>query len=332
MNVRPTVRRVLTAAGLAVGVLAVAAPALAAAGTGAGTPLVEVSGSTGEVSFDARDSAHPNRVEVWVEGTRAIVHDANNPLSAGSGCKLLDPNTARCGSDVTRLRVVLGPGDDFLVLRSPLTGSADGGAGNDKLTAAVTGPSTSRMAYSGGPDQDTISYDGADSGVFVTLDGDDRDGRRWRDHDNVADDIEKVMGSRSADVLTGNDLPNMFDGLGGGDEILGLGGADVFDAGDATSRFDRYVGGEGFDKLTYSARTVPTAVYTVDAGLGRYSGDTDHFLEIEWLILGSGADQVDAFGAGVRHVNCGAGADVIRAPRAGGTHVNCETVLPPLNG
>jgi hypothetical protein len=88
-------------------------------------------------------------------------------------------------------------------------------------------------SVSSGNGTDTASYV-RDSGVTVTLDGAANDGGP-SENDNVAADVENRIGSRAAEVLTGNASANDIDGGAGdgggsGDTISALGGDDVLHA------------------------------------------------------------------------------------------------------
>jgi Ca2+-binding RTX toxin-like protein len=110
------------------------------------------------------------------------------------------------GQDALRGRL----GDDNL----------DGGAGADVMN--------------GGDGFDTASYSGRDVGVIVRLDGfandgSSQDGEAARD--NVNADVERVLGSRFDDTLTGNALAQTLVGNSGRDELDGGGGSDTLSGG-----------------------------------------------------------------------------------------------------
>ena len=171
-----------------------------------------------------------------------------------------------------------GPGNNAL-LGGPLTDSIDGGPGNDEidgwqgsdtLVGGIGGdsfslaecsgspclPTTGSDTVSGGDGIDSASYN-SDIGVTVTLDGNANDGAVG-ENDNVGADIENLVGTRAADVLSGNDQPNVIDGGGGdggqaGDTLNGLGGNDTLHT---NNPFRSTLNGDGGDDRLFSARTL----------------------------------------------------------------------------
>lgn len=153
-------------------------------------------------------------------------------LEGGDGPDVLDGGT---GPDV----LLGGGGDDVL----------DGGAGGDVL--------------SGGAGTETISYDGRGAGVSVSLDGVANDGQSG-EGDNVAADIEVLVGSAFADTLAAGAGAVTMRGGGGADVLVGSPLADTLEGGDGN---DRIASGAGDDVLKGGA------------------GD-------DTLVAGAGADQV----------------------------------------
>ncbi len=100
-----------------------------------------------------------------------------------------------------------GPGDDNL----------DGGLGMDLL--------------SGGEGTDAADYRNSDTAVNVTPDG-KRDDGRAREKDNVAPDVEGVVGSSADDFVTGGSGASALRGSAGEDFLDGGRGADRLDGGD----------------------------------------------------------------------------------------------------
>jgi Ca2+-binding RTX toxin-like protein len=121
-------------------------------------------------------------------------------LSAGPNGTTLVGNG---GDDV----LIGGPGDDTLV----------GGLGADTM--------------SGGAGTDTVDYSARTMDVAVTLDGAANDGAVG-EGDNVAADVENVIGGLGSDLLVGGPGPNDLDGGPGDDVIDGDGGRDVLHGGD----------------------------------------------------------------------------------------------------
>jgi Ca2+-binding RTX toxin-like protein len=105
-----------------------------------------------------------------------------------------------------------GPGDDLV----------DGGLGADDMH--------------GEDGRDTASYEGRTTRIAVAFDGKANDGQRG-ERDNVASDVEDVLGGLLADTLTGDARDNALDAGLGDDYIIGAGGRDAL------------IGGRGIDVL-----------------------------------------------------------------------------------
>jgi Ca2+-binding RTX toxin-like protein len=110
-----------------------------------------------------------------------------------------------------------GPGDDVL----------EGGAGADRLDGGL---GADRM--SGGEGRDTVSYEGRGAPVRVTFDTLPNDGEEG-EGDNVASDIETVIGGTVDDELRGDARANSLMGGSGEDHIDGRAGVDVLAGGTA---------------------------------------------------------------------------------------------------
>jgi len=128
----------------------------------------------------------------------------------------------------------------------------DGDAGDDTLQHDLGADD-----LNGGDGVDTAVFDGGQGptatggvGETITLDGvandgdptDDSGGRR----DNLATDVENVIGSPGDDTITGSADANLLHGYGGNDHLVGGGGNDEL-AGDNGS--DTLDGGTGNDTL-----------------------------------------------------------------------------------
>jgi Ca2+-binding RTX toxin-like protein len=121
--------------------------------------------------------------------------------------------------------VLTGNAADNLLIGEAADDLLNGGAGADVLQ--------------GGSGTDSASYADSAQGVIVSLatgqgSGGDAEGDRL-------EDIENLIGSRSADELTGNEGVNRLDGGAGNDFLYGEGGADVL-VGGAGSDTSSYVG------------------------------------------------------------------------------------------
>ena len=273
--------------------LAVAAPALALvlalvlalpAVAGAATVGVDANG----VAFS--DAAgQDNRVDVDTGDTVGcpaawcveIEDDAGAPTSTDPRCAMNGLDTLTCGFTAPLPVVVdLGAGQDllasFIEPGDTLTGrggpgndelygtsgatTLDGGDGDDalypddnpySLSSVTPGPDI----VTGGSGTDTVWYIDHAAGVRVSLDGIANDGGP-SDVDNVHPDVERIIGSRFADVLSGSDADNVIEAREGGDQLLGgagddqLSGESEHDVIDGGPGADTLTGGSGDDRLT----------------------------------------------------------------------------------
>ena len=111
--------------------------------------------------------------------------------------------------------------------------------GNDVLTGGDGGDE-----IDGGEGIDTASYQGSSEGVTVSLmtdtaSGGDADG-------DQLDNVEILVGSAYADILSGDDGDNALSGLGGDNTLYGYGGEDGLWGGDDD---DTLYGMDGADVL-----------------------------------------------------------------------------------
>jgi Ca2+-binding RTX toxin-like protein len=123
-------------------------------------------------------------------------------------------------------------------------------------TALVTGdaPGVGIVEFFGGAGVDTVDASTAAAGVDINLDILDPSG---------GDDLENVIGSEFTDELSGNDLRNDINALGGDDFLDGQPGNDTLTGGPGN---DTFSGGSGADKISYATNT--TAGVEVDMNLG----------------------------------------------------------------
>jgi Ca2+-binding RTX toxin-like protein len=139
----------------------------------------------------------------------------SDTLSGGDGDDVLD------GAEVG---LVGADGDD------KLSGDAGadvlrGGPGDDRLDGG-----TEADQLNGEDGHDTLTYESRASPVTVTFDGLANDGEAG-EHDNVASDIEVVVGGTLWDTLIGDGRANTFEGGRDEDFLDGKAGVDTLDAG-----------------------------------------------------------------------------------------------------
>jgi Ca2+-binding RTX toxin-like protein len=188
-----------------------------------------------DVANDGGGAGHDN---VGADIENVIGGDAGDSLTGNSNNNRLDDG----GGDGDTLTG--GGGDDTLLSIGSLD-QLSGGSGNDLLK--TTGPpGADSNVLAGGTGTDTADFSGRSDPVTITLDGIANDGAG---HDNVAADIENLIGSSQGDVLIASAGANLLNGGGGDDLLRGAAGS------------DHLIGGPGTDTVDYSDH--PAAV-TID--------------------------------------------------------------------
>jgi Ca2+-binding RTX toxin-like protein len=149
---------------------------------------------------------------------------SDDMLEGGAGIDTLDGADGNDRLNGGEAALVGGDGGDQL----------RGGAGADSL---LGGPGDDSLDGGLGPDQingeagrDTLSYEHRATSVTVTLNGradDGEDGER----DNVAGDVEVVLGGTLWDTLEGDRSANTFQAGAGEDLLVGNAGRDTLDGG-----------------------------------------------------------------------------------------------------
>jgi Ca2+-binding RTX toxin-like protein len=137
-----------------------------------------------------------------------------------------------------------------------------GGAGNDTIIVGTSSYVTGRDLADGGAGTDTISFAQSALAVNVGLAASGLEGSYFDNAGNSAQifNVENVIGSSLADIISGSDGSNRLYGMGGNDLISGGGGNDVI-FGDIVSLAgndvlygdsgnDLIFGGAGDDLLT----------------------------------------------------------------------------------
>jgi Ca2+-binding RTX toxin-like protein len=313
-----------------------------------------VEGGTGTDTLDFNGSGVAEIFGIAVNGVRvqvtrnvdSVVMDLDDveiiDIDAGANDDIIT-FASLAGTDVTRVVVALGAGNDQLNAGSTATAvTASGQDGNDTMTG---GSGNDGLAGDGG--NDTLNG-GAGTDQLQGGDGDDRlnggagadaltggagmDTADYLSETGVTADlaagtattasgidtlstIERVIGSQFADTLRGNSGNNILDGASGIDIIEGFAGNDRLEGGGDN---DRLFGGDGVDELIGQGGND-----LVDGGTGDdlvRGGDGDDSVEgrdgNDRLEGEAGADTIDA-GAGNDIVLGGDGNDRIFA--AGGT-------------
>jgi Ca2+-binding RTX toxin-like protein len=312
--------------------------------------------SNGSLEFTAAAGEVANSVVLGGPlGGRYTVRDTGAPVAAGVGCLQIDTNQVRCAvAGITHAELDLGAGKDIgrvvNALPTTLTGDAGpdrlfGGAGADTLAGgsggdALTGGDGADSLGGGadadvldggaGPDAikgqggtDTATYVGRTAPVAVSIDDSPDDGSSSDGpagaRDNVATDVENLVGGGGNDSLTGSSSNNSFDGGAGADTLSGQAGS---------------------DRVSYSTRSAPVTV-TID-GVADDGGTVDGpagardnvATDIENLLGGSGADSLAGSNA-ANSLDGGRGADQFSG-RGGADTVNysarTEGLTVTING
>ena len=276
----------LTTAGLA--------PAAAQAGTITAEPATESVCRLGDcrltvssLTFSAK-AGERNAVTLVRDGDDYTARDASAPLTAGNGCRQLDPHTARCNLPRAEVFISLGDEDDVLDAAPDRGVTVNGGPGADRLTggdgADTLYGGAGADALHGGQGDDALT--GGFPQLPQSLDADDTlDGGPGRDLADyylreapiVADltaGVAGQAGERDAllavedgaaglgdDLLIGDAGPNRLEGRTGDDELRGGDGADFLRGEEGV---DRLLAGAGDDRIDSNE---PTAAGACGPGL-----------------------------------------------------------------
>jgi Ca2+-binding RTX toxin-like protein len=307
---------------------AAAVPAVAAAGTvainGSTVVFTDPAGADNRVDVDAGRTIDCPVAAVWcVE----IEDDLGPPASSDPRCVSDGLFTTTCALAVPGAIVVdLGAGADLLASMTDagevLTGrggpgndelhgrtgteTLDGGDGDDQLYPddnpySMSVPPPGPDSIAGGPGTDQVWYLEHQSAVRVSLDGVANDGGA-NDVDNVLPDVERIVGSGHADVLTGSAAANEIDARDGDDRITGGGGDDKIYGNNGNDALD---GGDGNDTLVGNNNDD-----TIVGGPGVDSFNGDGAGGGFFVVIGN--DTIDAADGSAEPVACGPGADTAK--------------------
>jgi Ca2+-binding RTX toxin-like protein len=292
-------------------------PALAHAGLS--------SSRNGTVEYDAL-KGEVNDVTVTYNGTSYLIHDAARAYP-GYGCRRVTLTDVACtGADVWQVIVKTGDGDDAVHFEVPVSATAEGGAGADRLYGGsetdylIGGDGVDLLDggdgwdylfggagaddLRGGPGiRDVADYNDRTAAVTVTLDGLRNDGGPG-ENDLVESDVEDVFGGAGNDTIVGDAQSNDIQGVGGDDVIDGGLGPDIL------------YGGDGTDTLTYAARTSPVHVsYTSYCDSGEPNEGDCVGEDLERIVGGSGDDVLSAYSLfqGTATLVGGPGNDILQA-------------------
>jgi Ca2+-binding RTX toxin-like protein len=159
----------------------------------------------------------------------------NDTLNGGGGNDLLDFACVDPQEDQT-------PGSDTL----------NGGDGDDQLNGGPARAPQEPDVLIGGGGTDTADYSQRTAPLAIALDDVPADGEAG-EGDDVAADVEVVIGGSDRDTLIGSGAANVLDGRNGDDTLAGGGADDRLEGGAGN---DTMMGDDGGDTLT--VRTVMT--------------------------------------------------------------------------
>lgn len=206
----------------------------------------------------------------------------------------------------------------------------EGGAGNDTLNG-LNGEDLMRGgagadAFNGGAGTDTADFSSESSATrTITIDGAANDGASG-EGDNVALDVEIVVGSPGNDSITGRDDRadtlrggpgnDTLTGLGGNDSLSGETGGDTFEQSDEPDGADALSGGDGVDTVDYNERSSSEAVTVSIDGVANdgdqpVGSENDNVLTDVENVRGSAGSDTIIGSLGPNTLMGGAGSDTV---------------------
>jgi Ca2+-binding RTX toxin-like protein len=273
----------------------------------------------GVLTYTAADG-ETNTVTLLPIGLIYRVDDTGASITAGSGCTAVDSDTVDC-LGVTSISVSAGDMADMVSVTGPTNSTLNGGIGNDTLTGGagadiangdnnddVFDGGAGADIFNGGGGSDTVTYASRLLPVAADIDGFADDGELL-ENDNVAADVENILGGSGGDTLTGSSSANTLSGNGGDDVLNGADGDDLLDGGAGADSFSG--GGSGSDTVTYASRLLPVAADTDGfADDGELLENDNVAADVENLTGGSGGDSLTGSSA-VNTLNGNAGSDTL---------------------
>lgn len=242
-----------------------------------------------------------NDVELSLAPDGEVIVSDTAGLTGSPPCVHPTLVSVACGPGVTQINVLLFDGRDEVTQRTPVSTRVQGSDGNNILRLGQA-PAESATLFLGGPGFDEVDYSRADRFVTVTADGAANDGRPG-DRDNIAADVEEILGTGFPDKITGGAVGNTLDGAFGPDVLSGLAGDDLFPEGTRANGADILLGGTGLDAVDYSRRTGDLSITLDTLANDGQAGEGDLVRQVESVFTGTGNDVV--VGSGI--------ADVLRA-------------------
>jgi Ca2+-binding RTX toxin-like protein len=311
---------------LVVAVFAVV-PATAHAGT--------LSVQSGVLSYSETDTNATNTVTVTLSADKSRIVVTDTGRSGGKALSLktdgsctVSRATGNCpAAGVTSIAISTTDQNDRITQSTTLASRLMGGNGNDTL---IGGPGDDVLIGEGGADtltgkdgRDTADYSARVAPVAVSLNGSADDGEGG-EKDDVASDVELLVGGSADDQLAGNDGDNALLGNAGNDILGGGGGNDQLDggAGDDTlaggTGSDSVLGGDGTDTASYAEAGAGVRV-VLDGKPGDGASGENDSIDTENVtgspsddtLIGNGGANVLAGGGGNDRILGGNGVDAI---------------------
>ena len=244
-------------------------------------------GSLGSDALDGGDGLDVASYEQATSGVVANLADATQNTGAAAG------------DTYTSIEGIAGSAYDDSLAGNATDNVLFGYNGNDRLVG-FTGNDilmggSGADTLEGGEGFDIVSYAEAAASVVVVM----RNpvANTGEAAGDVLSSIEGIVGSKFADMLTGNSQSNILDGSAGDDVLEGGGGGDTLFAGAGNDRLfsridaDKLDGGEGWDTMSYYKALSGVQVYLWKPFLNRGEAAGDKYTGIE-VFDGSRYDDV----------------------------------------
>jgi Ca2+-binding RTX toxin-like protein len=261
-----------------------------------------------------------SNLKVESAGTSVKVTDPAGLDAVGSRCSQVDGSTVTC-TGATSAKISGSHKSDTIRMLASLPATISGGATGDHIHGGSRGdtlngeagpdifyPGLGADRVNGGDGGDEANYGGRTTSLSLSLDGVANDGQAY-ERDNLATDIEVLVGGSGNDRLVGSSLNNSLWPQGGDDIVDGRGGADWIN------------GGAGTDTADYSLRTKPLSLTLDSAWNDGEAGEGDLIgPDIEGIVGGWSSDTITGSAAAERlegregndTIDGGLGIDVIR--------------------
>lgn len=205
-----------------------------------------VSLTAGVLKIAARDGER-NNIDITQTATTITVTD-KRPIAPGAGCTKVSSRSVSCPrSEVTRIDVFAGDGNDVVAPSVSVPVDIYGGDGDDRLQAGATADGPTR--FRGGAGIDHVNYGTRTNAVNVKIDARAGDGEVG-ERDRVDPDVENITTGSGDDLVKAGNGVNTIAAGTGVDTIKAGGGDDVVNAVDAT-RDERVDCGPGIDRVSY---------------------------------------------------------------------------------